>query len=142
VAERLAKGPGPSRERRFTRQRRALEEALADAPGFLSAQELYLALRNRGSRVGLTTVYQQLKAMADQGEVDVLRIEDGQALYRRCGTSAHHHHIVCRRCGKTVEVSSRQVERWAQRAAEEAGFSDVEHTVEVFGTCGDCGPGP
>jgi Fur family ferric uptake transcriptional regulator len=49
--------------------------------------------------------------------------------------------VVCRFCGHTVEVQGPAVERWAERVAGEAGFIDVTHTVEVFGTCPDCARG-
>jgi Fur family ferric uptake transcriptional regulator len=120
---------------RSTRQRTAVARALAEADGFRSAQELHAALRDE---VGLTTVYRTLSAMADSGEVDVLRTDDGEAAYRRCATDEHHHHLVCRSCGATVEVAGPAVERWAETVASEHGFTAVSHTVEVFGTCRAC----
>ena len=123
---------------RSTRQKRALAAALAETDAFRSAQELHTAIREQGARVGLTTVYNQLRALADSGEVDVLRAEDGETLYRRCRSDDHHHHVLCRVCGRTVEVAGRAVEKWAAKVAAEAGFVDVRHTVEVVGTCADC----
>src|SRR5881275_3040294 len=98
----VAGRPEPSRPR-STPQKRALSAVLEEADGFLSAQDLHAELRARGQRVGLTTVYNQLRALAEAGQVDSLRAEDGEALYRRCGSDGHHHHLVCRRCGRTVE---------------------------------------
>lgn len=123
---------------RSTRQKRALAAVLDESDTFRSAQELHSQLRGRGENVGLTTVYNQLRALADGGEVDVLRSTDGESLYRRCATGDHHHHLVCRRCGRTAEVEGPEVERWAARVAERHGFVQVSHTVEVFGTCADC----
>lgn len=122
---------------RATRQRAAVAAALDEINDFRSAQDLYAMLRVQGNSVGLTTVYRALQAMADAGEVDILRTADGEAVYRRCGTG-HHHHLVCRRCGRTVEVEGPTVELWAEKIGSEHGFVDVTHTVEVFGTCGDC----
>ena len=122
---------------RATRQRSAITTALDASDEFLSAQELHSLLRGRGEPIGLTTVYRALQTLADAGEVDVLRQADGESVYRRCSTG-HHHHLVCRGCGRAVEVEGPAVERWAQRVATEHGFRDVEHTVEVFGTCADC----
>jgi Fur family ferric uptake transcriptional regulator len=122
----------------MTRQRTAVSRALADADGFQSAQALHEAMRRAGDSVGLTTVYRHLQALADAGEVDVLRTGDGEAVYRRCAVDDHHHHLVCRSCGATVEVTGPAVETWAAQVAAEHGFRDVSHTVEVFGTCRDC----
>ena len=122
---------------RPTRQRKAVAAALADIDGFRSAQEVHALLADDGTKVGLSTVYRTLQAMADHGELDVLRTNEGEALYRRC-SSEHHHHLVCRVCGATVEVEGPTVERWTRAVAAEHGYSDVSHTLEVFGTCANC----
>jgi Fur family ferric uptake transcriptional regulator len=122
---------------RPTKQRAAVSAVLDELEEFRSAQDLHALLRQRGENVGLTTVYRTLQALADAGEVDVLRADDGEAVYRRC-SSGHHHHLVCRHCGRTVEVEGPAVERWAERVADEHGFVEVSHTIEVFGTCAAC----
>jgi Fur family ferric uptake transcriptional regulator len=122
---------------RNTRQRGAVSALLADLDGFHSAQDLHLMLRARGERVGLTTVYRTLQALADAGELDVMRPPGGDHLYRRCSES-HHHHLVCRSCGRTVEVLGPTVETWADKVASHHGYVNVSHTVEVFGTCPAC----
>ena len=123
---------------RTTRQRTAVADLLGRVDGFRSAQDLHELLRREGESVGLTTVYRHVQAMADAGEVDVLRQADGEAFYRRCPTAAHHHHLVCRSCGRSVEIEGPAVERWAGQVATQHGFVDIAHTVEVFGTCADC----
>ena len=122
---------------RPTRQRNAISEALTSAEGFLTAQEIHEALRQRGGRVGLTTVYRTLQALADNGDIDVVRNET-EALYRRCFRDDHHHHLVCRRCGTSVEIDSPEVETWAEHVAVSHGFADVTHTVEIYGLCEGC----
>lgn len=122
---------------RNTRQRRAVVAMLNDLDGFASAQEIHDALKHRGESIGLSTVYRSLQALADAAEVDALRNDDGEVLYRQC-SSGHHHHLVCRSCGRTVEVEGPTVERWADKIAEEHGFVDVAHTLEIFGTCDAC----
>ncbi|TFV67484.1 UNVERIFIED_ORG: transcriptional repressor [Bacillus sp. AZ43] len=123
--------------RRPSRQRSAVLALLDGLDGFRSAQELHALLRERGDSVGLATVYRALQALVDEGQLDVLRSAEGEAAYRRCSPS-HHHHLVCRSCGRTVEVADPPVERWAARIATEHGFTDVQHQVEVFGTCAEC----
>lgn len=123
---------------RSTRQRTAVAAALDEVAEFRSAQDLHDVLKHRGDSVGLTTVYRTLQSLADAGEVDVLRTTDGESVYRRCSTGDHHHHLVCRMCGKAVEVEGPAVEQWAETIAAQHGFVNVAHTVEVFGTCADC----
>jgi Fur family ferric uptake transcriptional regulator len=79
--------------------------------------------------------------MADDGRVDVLRSDAGEAVYRRCAEIDHHHHLVCRSCGAAVEVSRPAVERWAAEVASAHGYVDVTHTVEIFGLCPRCASG-
>jgi Fur family ferric uptake transcriptional regulator len=122
---------------RPTRQRRAVVGALGDADTFRSAQEIHARLRDQGEDVGLTTVYRTLQALADANEVDVLRLPDGESGYRRCSVG-HHHHLVCRTCGRTVEIEGPAVERWAGQVARDHGFRDIAHTLEIFGTCARC----
>lgn len=123
---------------RSTRQRTAVAAALDEVAEFRSAQDLHDVLKHRGDSVGLTTVYRTLQSLADAGEVDVLRTTDGESVYRRCSTGDHHHHLVCRMCGKAVEVEGPAVEQWAETIAAQHGFVNVAHTVEVFGTCAEC----
>ena len=122
---------------RQTRQRTAVSEVMDEVSGFRSAQEVHDLLRARGEQVGLTTVYRSLQALAASGDIDFLVTDDGQTVYRRCGSS-HHHHLVCRECGRTVEIEGPTVERWAEGVAAEHGFTDVSHTIELFGRCADC----
>ncbi|GAB3875831.1 Fur family transcriptional regulator [Kibdelosporangium lantanae] len=129
--------PATGAARRSTKQRAAVAELLDDLDEFRSAQDLHEELRKRGEGIGLTTVYRTLQSLADAGEVDVLRTDTGEAIYRRCSRH-HHHHLVCRVCGRTVEVEGPAVEKWADRVAEENGFAEVSHTVEIFGTCAAC----
>lgn len=123
--------------RRPTRQRAALATLLEETTEFCSAQELHQRLRAQGDPVGLATVYRNLQAMAADGDIDVLRTDDGEAVYRACSTG-HHHHLVCRACGRTVEVEGPTVERWAEAVSREHGFTEVTHTLEIFGRCPQC----
>jgi Fur family transcriptional regulator, ferric uptake regulator len=123
---------------RPTRQRQVVADALAELETFCSAQEIHALLSERGENVGLATVYRTLQLFAESGSLDALRGDDGETRYRQC-SSGHHHHLVCRNCGRTVEVEGPTVERWADRVASEHGFSDVSHTLEIFGQCAECG---
>jgi len=123
---------------RSTRQRAAVVAALAAEPTFRSAQDIHERLRSQDDKVGLTTVYRTLQALAEAGEVDVLRTADGESVYRRCASEDHHHHLVCRSCGRTVEVEAPEVEAWSAKLARRHGFADVSHTLDIFGVCKGC----
>lgn len=122
---------------RRTRQRQAVDDILSDLDEFRTAQQIHDELRRKGDRIGLTTVYRTLQFMADASELDAIRTADGETAYRRC-SGGHHHHLVCRTCGRTVEVSGPAVEKWTSAIAEEHGFREVSHDLEIFGTCANC----
>jgi len=122
---------------RTTRQRTAIAALLDEIDEFRSAQQLHALLADRGTHVGLATVYRTLGAMADADELDALRTDSGQWLYRRCERQ-HHHHLVCRRCGATVEVTGPALESLVRTIATDHGYTDVTHTLELFGTCSRC----
>ncbi|GAB3610443.1 Fur family transcriptional regulator [Humibacter ginsengiterrae] len=124
--------------KRNTWQREAVREALASNEGFVSAQNLHNELRDHGSSIGLATVYRALADLATEGDADSLQSPEGEALYRACSTTGHHHHLICRRCGLTVEIAADDVEQWAQSVASEHGFTDARHVVDVFGLCATC----
>ena len=108
-------------KRRNTRQKDAVRQALGETKGFVSAQQLHLLLQNLGSSIGLATVYRALTDLTESGDADSLQSKDGSVLYRAC-TPAHHHHLICRDCGKTVEIEAHQVEKWADQVAQSHGF--------------------
>jgi Fur family ferric uptake transcriptional regulator len=110
---------------------------LERAGGFASAQEVYKLMQREGEKIGLTTVYRSLQSLVNDKIVDVLRRDDGEAIYRLCGEN-HHHHLVCKSCGETVEIEGGAIEKWAKTMASEHGFRDVGHTAEIFGLCSKC----
>ncbi|MGI5491571.1 Fur family transcriptional regulator [Microtetraspora malaysiensis] len=116
----------------------AVHAILRQSEGFRSAQDIFTKMRSDGAKIGLTTVYRALQSLSDDGRVDMLRTDDGESVYRACESDVHHHHLVCRLCGHTVEVAGPDVECWAEAIGAEYGFTEVTHTVEVFGTCPDC----
>ena len=122
---------------RNTRQRAAVVAVFDELEGFHSAQEVHARMRAAGDTIGLSTVYRAVQSLVEDGRLDSIRTDSGEVVYRRC-SSQHHHHLVCRSCGRTVEVAGPAVERWADRVADDHGFVDVSHTLDIFGTCSAC----
>jgi Fur family ferric uptake transcriptional regulator len=125
-------------QKRSTWQKTAVKEALNASTGFVSAQELYQALVLQGQKIGLTTVYRALTDLVQVGEADSLASAEGETKYRNC-TTDHHHHLICRKCGRAVEFELAGFEAAADQLARSHGFKDVSHSIELFGICGDCG---
>jgi Fur family ferric uptake transcriptional regulator len=125
-------------QKRSTWQKTAVKEALNNSVGFVSAQELYQSLVQEGQKIGLTTIYRALTDLVQVGEADSLALADGETKYRNCGTD-HHHHLICRKCGRAVEFELAGFEAAADQLARSHGFRDVSHSIELFGICSDCG---
>ena len=121
-----------------TLQRVAVVEALRRAGGFRTAQQLHEEVRTGGGSVALATIYRNLRSMAAAGELDVLHPPGGEAIYRLCELQEHHHHLVCRSCGKAVEIDSPDIEEWARETAKRHRFRSVVHTAELYGLCSRC----
>lgn len=124
---------------RTTKQRTAILAALESAEDFMTAQQLHDLLKADGESVGLATVYRNMQPLVDAGLVDVIITDTGEAIYRQCNTADHHHHLVCRVCGKTVEFLAPKLETWAHEVADSNGFTSIQHTMEIFGLCPDHG---
>lgn len=124
-----------STERR-TRQRASIRALLAHSGHFLTAQQVYEQLRAAGEAVSLPTVYRTLAGLAEARVLDVLTSQ-GQTAYRRC-SAEHHHHLVCRRCGRAIEVTAAPVEQWAAEVGLSHGFAEIEHLTEISGICPSC----
>ena len=125
-------------KRRSTWQRSAIVDLLERSQVFLSAQQIHAELEEEGTKVGLATVYRNLQSLAEEDLVDTVRSDDGEALYRLCTNEGHHHHLVCRSCGKAVEIAGSLFENWVHDIASANGFTKVEHVAEFFGLCNNC----
>lgn len=122
---------------RQTWQRAAVRDLMESTEEFRTAQQVHDLLREQGAKVGLATVYRALQSMAEADEVDVLRTPEGEAAYRSC-SKGHHHHVVCRSCGYSIEIHPEALEHWASDIAREHGFTDAGHELEIFGLCRSC----
>ncbi len=123
---------------RMTKQRQAVLDELTRVNDFRSAQQIFEDLRTNGQHVGLATVYRSLQGLAEDGRIDALRSSEGESLYRICTSNGHHHHLVCRECGHAEEIEQSQIEAWVTSVARGHGFANVEHSLELFGTCAPC----
>ena len=122
---------------RATKPRRLVDQTLSSFADFRSARQVHEAIVASGDYVGLATVYRTLRSMFVAGEADIIVLPDGETVYRKC-SQGHHHHLVCRSCGATVEIVGPVVERWSNNTAAEHGYDEVSHTLEVFGRCAAC----
>jgi Fur family transcriptional regulator, ferric uptake regulator len=119
--------------------RRAVVELLSRQSCCLSAQEIFDGLRKAHRPVGIASVYRALEALVDLRLVRRVDAGDGIARYEPAPADGeHHHHLVCRDCGKVEAFSDPRLERAIDRLARGLGYAVDEHEVVLTGACADC----
>jgi Fur family transcriptional regulator, ferric uptake regulator len=122
---------------RPTRQRLLVLEELAAERDDATAQTLWQRLRGHDEGVGLATVYRTLTLLHDHGVVDALSHHGSERCYRLCA-DGHHHHLLCERCHRVVEIDECTLGPWVEDVARRHGFVASDHHVEINGLCGAC----
>ena len=109
-------------------------EALSEASGPMSANELWEQLRSDGAGIGLATVYRALRRGVDEGQLTAVELESGSVRYEPSGLE-HHHHFLCSLCRKAFDLEGcvRNLERLLPK-----GFRMTSHEILLFGTCSEC----
>lgn len=119
--------------------RRAVVDQLARQSCCVSAQEIFDGLRKVRRPVGIASVYRALEALVDLRLVKRVDAGDGIARYEPAPSNGeHHHHLVCRDCGKVEAFTDPRLERAIDRVAGGLGYNVDEHEVVLTGACADC----
>ena len=119
--------------------RRAVVDLLGRQNCCMSAQEIFDALRRARRPVGIASVYRALETLADLRLVKRVDAGDGIARYEPLLPDGdHHHHLVCRDCGKVEAFTDPRLERTIDKVAGGLGYSVEEHEVVLTGACADC----
>lgn len=122
---------------RLTEPRRSLAALIASRDGHFTAGELISDARSRRIGVGRATVFRTLEVLEELGVVERLDLPSGEHAYVAC-QRAHHHHVVCSRCGRTSEIDDAGLRVVVREIARRTGFRVDEHRLELFGLCPAC----
>jgi Fur family ferric uptake transcriptional regulator len=122
---------------RLTSPRRAVADLISEHGGHFTAAELEGVARRR--RIGLSraTLFRALDLLTDLGVVERLDLPSGQHAYVPCAT-AHHHHVICSRCGRAADVEDCGVAEAVAEIARRSGYRIDSHRLELFGLCRHC----
>ncbi len=123
---------------RITPERFEILETVLHCDGHFDADELFLRMKNAGSKVSRATVYNTLDKLTDCGIVGRYRFGERLARYEIMFGTEHHHHIICSSCGKIEEFVDKRVERFAREAAVTLNYGFDNTVLHIYGICLDC----
>jgi len=122
-----------------TQQRLHILQAFLDFAGHCAAEELLGAARARDPSVSQATVYRTLKLLCDAGLARELHFGDGLARFERLlDAEEHHDHLICERCGHTIEFFSAGIEQLQEELARQHDFAPTRHRLYLYGVCPAC----
>jgi Fur family ferric uptake transcriptional regulator len=124
---------------RQTLPRQAVAELISGRTGHFTAAELLNEANRRRLRLGRATLFRNLELFTELGALERLDLPSGEHAYVACAPEQHHHHVVCRSCGRSVEVEDTGLQSVVNEIARRTGYSIDTHRLELFGTCAQCG---
>jgi Fur family ferric uptake transcriptional regulator len=123
---------------RLTRPRRAVAELIGNRADHFTAADLLEEADRKRIRIGRATLFRNLELLTGLGALERLDLPTGEHAYVACAPEQHHHHVVCRRCGRSVEVEDSGLQLVVSEIARRSGYSIDAHRLELFGTCAQC----
>lgn len=121
---------------RRTRSQHQVLDLLKQIKEAISAQDLYLKLRQQQISMGLATVYRALDSLKLEGIVQVRTLSSGESLYSLAKEDTHH--LTCVRCGDSAIMDECPVHGLESHLTESHHFQIFYHTLEFFGLCEKC----
>jgi Fur family ferric uptake transcriptional regulator len=122
---------------RLTAPRLAVADLITELDGHFTAAELESAARDRRLGISRATLFRALDLLTELGVVERLDLPTGEHAYVPCGR-AHHHHVICARCGRSADVEDSGVAEAVAEIARRSGYRIDSHRLELFGLCRHC----
>jgi Fur family ferric uptake transcriptional regulator len=123
---------------RATGPRRAIANLIARRRGYFTANDLLADAAARDVQVGRATVFRTLDLLATRGQLERIDLPSGEHAYVACAPQEHHHHVVCRVCGRSADVQDAGLQAVVGAIARRSGYQIESHRLELFGLCADC----
>lgn len=121
-----------------TSQREVILEVFLKTEGHLSAEDLYILVKEVDQTVGFTTVYRTLKLMAECGLAREEGMGDGRKRYEHHFNHPHHDHLICTECSNLIEFYSEVIEAKQDEIALSHNFKPTRHSLRIWGICSAC----
>jgi len=128
-----------SREKlKFTSQRTLIFDVFWSVEEHISPEELYRLVKEKDPSIGQATVYRTLKLLSDSKIAREVDFGDGVTRYEPYFGQSHHDHLICKKCGKSVEVVDEKIEKLQEALARKHGFILSGHSMYLYGKCREC----
>lgn len=124
---------------KFTKQREVILQTILDKENWhFNAEELFSAVRKKDKDIGMATIYRTLELMQKLEIVHVLDFGDDSRKYELYLENSHHHHLICKSCGKLIEFNDQDIDYFEAELEEKYNFDITEHRLRFYGYCEDC----
>ena len=125
------------RSLRMSQPRLVIYQQLSATASPLSLQEIYQGLLKKDQRIGLTSIYRCLD-LFESLRLAFKVVLGTQIKYKLCELEDHHHHIVCKTCGRVVELKFCDMPRWSKKVMKSTGYEVTDHQLSFYGVCRVC----
>ncbi len=126
------------RKLKLTPHRQLILDLFLNHEGHRSVEDIYRTVRAKDPRVGYTTVYRTMKLLSDCGLAREIDLDDGVMRYEHLYNHEHHDHMICMRCGKSIEFYDPDIEALQDEASDHLDFKVMDHKLQIYGLCADC----
>jgi len=123
---------------RNTPEREAIISEIFSYHDHFDVDELYLRLRQKGSKISKASIYRNIPLIMECGLIKEVWLENGHMHYEHIYGHKHHCHMRCVRCGKVIEFVEKALEEIARRLSKENDFQVIDHRMDITGYCSDC----
>lgn len=121
-----------------TKKRNEILDEVLKTEGHFDPDELYIRLKQKGSKVSRASIYRTLHLLVESGFIEEVERVDKHAHYERVSSDSHHDHMICMKCGKVIEFFSPTLEMLQDEICLKEKFHKVRHSLEIFGYCEQC----
>jgi Fur family ferric uptake transcriptional regulator len=123
---------------RMTAERQVVAELIASRDGTFETADLVADSQRRQLGVARATIFRTLELLTGIGAVERLDLPNGEHSYVRCDSRSHHHHLVCTRCQRSVDLEQIGMTPIIADIEKQTGYRVDRHRVELFGLCPSC----
>lgn len=123
---------------KFTMERRTVLNEVFNTHGHFEAEDIAVALRERGTRVSRASVYRTLPLLVESGMLRHVYSAEKHSHYEHVFGHEHHDHLVCTRCGRTTDFFDSKIEELQDAICRTYGFESANHELEIIGLCSSC----